>query len=571
MKLGVNPQVLAGAGAGAGAGSGGAAKNAAVASGPSASAAKPAAASSGAGAAIAAAGASATGGFPQPMQADCAVVHGKVPGPKNHLLCAKHGHVVDVDTKTIIARDVSDYQKRGLGGKAGAAGGAGAAVKVAAASAGAGPAKAGAAAGATGDLPQPMQADCAVVHGKVPGPKNHLLCAKHGHIVDIDTKTIIAHSVSDYQKQHPAAKTPAAAQGGSAAKVTTIDEEAEDIVVGAPAPKHDPQWNNRPQKIVHSAKEMDDDAEAYEDGRPPPQTAMALPPETAKEKAEDAKRKKQEAVQAKADHDRLDQRLHSPELVGEVVIQLRGNCDHYKIVIMDSCQAFSRYAEKKIEEFKQFQKSAAPLDLFKSVLEFALDEIGGKLGEKLGKGLSEIGGELAKAVGEKVYKSLEGDLVKAVADKLSDKDDGVPALEQAVKDISDAASRAGTAVSNAAYDTLDKPLTKIADGLKGSGNPLDPKDAEFLKDFATGDVDAVLERFGIPSRETAKSMQAEIYAGLVKKFEENRIRAWNAALGDYPGKETPSDSAVKGLAEGYAKDAKKAYQTQLDQDEAQRK
>lgn len=382
------------------------------------------------------------------------------------------------------------------------------------------------------NLPQPMAADCKPVHGKVRGPANHLFCSTHGHIIDIKAKTIIAQSIADYDQHF--GKGAAASGGGSLPKVTTIDEEGEDIVVGAPR-----------------------------------QTAMALPPQTAKDKAEDEKRKKQEAAQAKADNARLDQRLHSPDFVDGVVTRARVNCDHYKIVIGDSCQAFSAYADKKVKEFKQFQKSVAPLNLFKSALEFALEEIGGKLGEKLGEGLSEIGGELAKKVGKKVYDSVEGDLVKAVVDKLGKEDDGVPALEQAVKDINDVASRAGTAVSNAAYDTLDQPLTKIADALKGSGNPLDPKDAEFLKDF-TGDLDAALERFGIPSRQTAKSMQAEIYAGLVKKFEENRIPAWNEALGDYPGRETPSENTVKHLAEGYAKDAKQAYQSQLDQDQAQR-
>lgn len=45
-----------------------------------------------------------------------------------------------------------------------------------------------------------MKPDCAPVHGKVPGPAEHLLCSKHGHIVDIKAKRIIAKSVDEYKK-----------------------------------------------------------------------------------------------------------------------------------------------------------------------------------------------------------------------------------------------------------------------------------------------------------------------------------------------------------------------------------
>ncbi len=106
VKLGVNPQALAAVAAPGGAA---ASKSAAVAADPWAGAPSPPAAPS------------APAELPQPMLPDCKIVHGKVPGPKNHLLCAKHGHVVDIDAKTIIAHDLRDYQKRQLVGKAVAA------------------------------------------------------------------------------------------------------------------------------------------------------------------------------------------------------------------------------------------------------------------------------------------------------------------------------------------------------------------------------------------------------------------------------------------------------------------
>jgi gas vesicle protein len=58
-----------------------------------------------------------SGQYPRPMQADCVVVHGKVKGPDNHVLCGKHGHILDTEAKTIIARDLKDYEARQLVGK----------------------------------------------------------------------------------------------------------------------------------------------------------------------------------------------------------------------------------------------------------------------------------------------------------------------------------------------------------------------------------------------------------------------------------------------------------------------
>jgi hypothetical protein len=49
-------------------------------------------------------------------------------------------------------------------------------------------------------LPQPMAPDCAAVHGKVPGPKNHVLCGTHYHVLDTDAQTVIAHSVEEYKQ-----------------------------------------------------------------------------------------------------------------------------------------------------------------------------------------------------------------------------------------------------------------------------------------------------------------------------------------------------------------------------------
>jgi outer membrane protein OmpA-like peptidoglycan-associated protein len=50
-------------------------------------------------------------------------------------------------------------------------------------------------------LPKPMSPDCVMVRGKVPGPANYVLCGTHGHILDITSRTVIAHDLDEYKKQ----------------------------------------------------------------------------------------------------------------------------------------------------------------------------------------------------------------------------------------------------------------------------------------------------------------------------------------------------------------------------------
>jgi hypothetical protein len=59
-----------------------------------------------------------------------------------------------------------------------------------------------------------MQPDCYPVHGKVPGPQNHLLCSTHGHVLDVSAKVIIANSVDEYKKRYPYTKGKGGAYGG---------------------------------------------------------------------------------------------------------------------------------------------------------------------------------------------------------------------------------------------------------------------------------------------------------------------------------------------------------------------
>jgi hypothetical protein len=50
------------------------------------------------------------------MLPDCKPVKGKVPGPAQHLLCATHGHVLDIKEKKIIAISLEQYKSQKMGG-----------------------------------------------------------------------------------------------------------------------------------------------------------------------------------------------------------------------------------------------------------------------------------------------------------------------------------------------------------------------------------------------------------------------------------------------------------------------
>jgi hypothetical protein len=113
--------------------------------------------------------------LPRPMPPDCEILRGVVPGPDNFVLCKLHGHIVDLDTKQIVAETLKDFE---------------------------------AAHPEYRPLPMPMLPDCSPEHGHVPGPENHLLCHTHGHIVDIATRQVIAWSVKDYIRRYP--RRPAA-------------------------------------------------------------------------------------------------------------------------------------------------------------------------------------------------------------------------------------------------------------------------------------------------------------------------------------------------------------------------
>jgi hypothetical protein len=152
---------------------------------------------------VAAAGAGSLG----PMGRDCKIVRGKVPGPRNHVLCGTHHHILDEAARMIIANDLDDYKRRYA--KHGAAGAA--AYSSAGQAASTQPASRPLSSGPPSQGQERMTAACKPVHGKVPGPRNHVLCGTHQHILDTDAGLVIAKDLDEYKRRYTGGAKPAAA------------------------------------------------------------------------------------------------------------------------------------------------------------------------------------------------------------------------------------------------------------------------------------------------------------------------------------------------------------------------
>jgi hypothetical protein len=87
----------------------------------------------------------------------------------------------------------------------------------------------------------PMLPNCKPIKGKVPGPANHLLCATHGHVVDVKSMTIIALSLDQYKAAKTAkpdgkARADGAGSKSAASASTTSASPSSTSTTSAAAP-----------------------------------------------------------------------------------------------------------------------------------------------------------------------------------------------------------------------------------------------------------------------------------------------------------------------------------------------
>jgi hypothetical protein len=111
----------------------------------------------------------------------CKLVPNQVDGPKNHVLCSVHGHVVDPGASTEVAASIDEYHKIYWIGR-------------------------------------PIT-DCQPDPGKLPyAPKNIVVCKKHGEVFDTKKGIVLANTRTMYLRAHPEHAGPAAKTGGEKGK-----------------------------------------------------------------------------------------------------------------------------------------------------------------------------------------------------------------------------------------------------------------------------------------------------------------------------------------------------------------
>jgi hypothetical protein len=117
--------------------------------------------------------------LPRQMQLDCKLKPNHVAGPKNHVLCGTHGHVIDTTDGMIRWNSVAEYD-------------------------------------AAFPLGRPKEADCAPDPGKLPyAPKNIVVCKTHGHVLDLSKGTIEGNTRTMYLRAHPQYAAPKGGGGGA--------------------------------------------------------------------------------------------------------------------------------------------------------------------------------------------------------------------------------------------------------------------------------------------------------------------------------------------------------------------
>jgi hypothetical protein len=131
------------------------------------------------------------------------------------------------------------------------------------AASGSAPAPAGTSAAAQpqgkGVLNGPMLPDCKPIKGKVPGPAHHLLCATHGHVLDVKERKIIALSLEQYK-----------AHAGGSAKTAVPDAKPKADVAGsttAAAATKTPEPPKTEAPAANTTAASDEAAKAVEESK----------------------------------------------------------------------------------------------------------------------------------------------------------------------------------------------------------------------------------------------------------------------------------------------------------------
>ncbi len=406
---------------------------------------------------------------PRPVEDDCMIVTGKVPGPKDHVLCKTHLHVIDMSRQQIIANSVDDYKKSFPAHDANRSIGQ----------------------GTVPPGPKPgekMSPDCKIVRGKVPGPEHHVLCGTHHHVIDEAAGTIIADSIADYKTRFP------------------VPHGQKPALPGAAKPA--PAASASPMAHGHATN-------GHGGGTHGRGTHASAP--DGKGSAPDAP----------------DQKLPDENVTGEgggnrAIIDSAHNVTN---VARTNSLAFARSVERACEQFKTYADGRMKShsgdftmgDLLQMLAGQILTPIGGAIAAKI---TSSVG----KAIYAKINGALQAKVMAAAAAAPQDAQD-LAAASAAIGKLIDAAKEGADSIVETITVAIQKPCDQIINKIN-SNEQLSERDNEFIMPFYsadTGIIDEELEHYGVPSPESTKKTQVEIYKGMVKAFEKKMILAESSA------------------------------------------
>jgi len=235
-------------------------------------------------------------------------------------------------------------------------------------------------------VPRPMPKDCKLVPGKIKnGPKQHVLCGKHGHVINTKTKEVIANTLADYNSQ------------------VWMDDE-------------DMSTTSKDKEIAETTK-----------------TVHAVAPM----RAEDEKKA--------ADADRKNTLARYHDVAAAAHTAVLATTTKYEVAVSKACERFKEYADKYIDEMKEAESN----ELFVSLVEVAGTILLGGLGARVVElsGIEDLAKNIAEKIADKISEGLSKAAASAVP-KGKGADALKAMLQSLIKQANTTATRVGKAAED---------------------------------------------------------------------------------------------------------------------------
>jgi hypothetical protein len=242
-----------------------------------------------------------------------------------------------------------------------------------------------------------------------------------------------------------------------------------------------------------------------------------------------------------------------------VAVNAKQNATAFAVQVLAAAEAFKQHAKSKI---KALEGKVTAGDVAQGLTSAIVGKIGGELAAKIG---NEIGKKIVDFTTDKIKEKAGA----AVNSKSSD----IDALNNAVDAIVNAANAGGVRMQGVVNEKIIEPCNKIVAAMKTKANSeeknarLTPDQEDFLGPFfeaTPSEVDAQLEKFGIPSAGSAKAIHVKVFRGLVQSFEEKLIFSQFTLQDQAVSGRSRLEREAAARADEAAEEAAKAQQKKLE-------